>query len=285
MRTIKIEELTQPSLGSFSLRMRTEERDVRKFLKPEPYKLLILVKGSDSHGAWCVNVEQAARDEGWGVDVRRIHYDPPPAQWVALWPFQFRRNWTIRASLDELMQLAYDKDAEVVIVAHSYGTYALVKYLLRRRANLGIHIKAVFLINGIAKRKHLTRIRSLCQHLINDVAISDRVPAQAAGFATPLVPFWNPYDDIGASGATTGTAEEPIIDRFFEGDHGTLVQLANFVENIGRFVRGHVQDPPSGKGEGLKHSTRQVFFMRIARNVVGVVAMTGAFFLCRYAVS
>lgn len=244
--------------------------------------ILVLLPGSESFGHWCMEWKRAAEQEDWQVDIRVVAYNhPPPVRLVAIFPWQIRRNRAIRHQLDDYIEAAIHTEKDIYIVAHSYGTFALVKYLRRmyrwntsaNRIRRRKKIAGIILISGIAKRKHLVAIRSACNLLVNDLAVDDAVPIKASGYSTPLVPFlWNPYDDIGTTGIRTDAAF--AHDRYYScGDidraHSHLVRVDHGRENILPIIDDGNMPPGTENGPAI--AERTLFKMRIGRNIAGLV--------------
>ena len=286
------ERESAPGLIPPGATLRSTQRLKKAFVRQDSIeKMLVLIPGSKSLGKWCSEVEAAAATENWGVTVKIVVYTPPAVWWVAIWPPQLRRNRQIRRQLDQLLDTAAKHEAEVFIAAHSYGTHALIKYLRRflpsrqdvdRTHRLTPRINAIFLINGIAKRKHLAEIRPMRNLLINDVASFDNVPLYAAGLATPLAPCWNPYDDIGTRGVQSGAAE--AHDRFFPGDHGTLVTVDHFRSHILPVLYGDELPPGTAADQTTNMPVLSLPRLRRIRTVLSILGYTALAVLIGWAI-
>jgi hypothetical protein len=239
-------------------------------------RVLFLIPGSKSLAQWCIDVHRTADSEQWGVDVRIVPYSPPALWQVVLWPWQLWRRRQVKRQLDRMLG-ELPRHAEFFVAAHSFGTDILTHWLKEHVDHMDCsifpvpqYIHGIIFISGIAKRKVVADIRNACNVLINDVAVDDSVPSWAAGLAG-----WR-YDDIGTRGVVTGTAR--AIDRYFDGDHGTLVTIEHFRSNILPIVLG--DGLPPGKHAGPKISARHVSRVRALRNIVLVAAAAAGITLC-----
>lgn len=208
-------------------------------------RLLVLIPGSRSHGQWCMDVQRASEQEAWGVEVRAVTFCPPRLSEVILFPRQRLQRRQVKQQLDQIFSEA-PRNCDIFVAAHSFGTELLIDWL---REHVGVlhqsraiyrvesRIAAAFLINGIVKRTKVAYARPTVNILVNHAAVDDRLPSWAAGLAPRA------YDDIGTTGVRSGAAR--VVDRFFAGDHGTLVGVEHFREHVLPVINGlGVPDAP-----------------------------------------
>jgi hypothetical protein len=84
-----------------------------------------------------------------------------------------------------------------------------------------------------------------------------------------LLPCWNPYDDIGSRGVQGGTAE--ARDRFFPGDHGTLVTVDHIRQNVLPVLYGDDLPPGTALEQTANIPVLKLTRLRRLRLAVGIL--------------
>ena len=183
-------------------------------------RVVILIHGSNTLGDWQRRWNERLKNGSEGIVVRRIAFRPTQLWKVVLHPY-----WTARRtrevgeqvlrSIDELAA-----DDQISIVAHSYGTHLLVRWL---RAARGTKFKNNVLLGSIVHTKRFPALSARADNIYNIAATGDHVVCAAEAYGLGL------YEATGAFGVRQSVRN--VTDYFVHGDHATIVQ-EDFLDEV-----------------------------------------------------
>jgi pimeloyl-ACP methyl ester carboxylesterase len=166
---------------------------------------LIFLHGMNTYAEWQEMLSESIRN--------RTNLEPVPLGYGNVHPFKFLlpfpyRQLRLRIVLRELRAIReINPDADISIVAHSFGTYLLSRSLqklpnlkLRHVILCGSIVKSDFDWNALKDR--------FVAPIVNDIGLQDRWPALAKGWSVG-------YGDSGSFGFKKGL----VRDRYFDLDH------------------------------------------------------------------
>lgn len=184
-----------------ALELASRLRGRNKLVTP-PKKIVILIHGIRTRAEWQDKVAPILENPQTTVIPIRYGYLDLFRFWC---PF-----WTRLASISEIewkvsRAIFENKDAEVIVIAHSYGTYAISKII---KNNPLINISRMILCGGIIPRAFKWGEMRNLPKIINDCGSRDILPMLASS-AT-----WG----FGESGRC-GFGSPEVIDRFSNHNH------------------------------------------------------------------
>jgi pimeloyl-ACP methyl ester carboxylesterase len=177
-----------------------------KIEQPAVKPIVVLIHGIRTHASWAEMVA-AVVEPACGVRVIPLRYGYFDV-FRFLCPF-FTRNAPIRRIVRELRDIRADNPtAEISVIAHSFGTYALVKALAEREVRLHRVILCGCIVpEGFRRADYRAQLGS--DNILNDCGTHDIWPVLARSIT------WG----YGASG-TFGLGTAGVRDRFNKFSHG-----------------------------------------------------------------
>ncbi|NQY93420.1 MAG: hypothetical protein HRT43_04575 [Campylobacteraceae bacterium] len=183
--------------------------------------LLITLHGIRTPGNWQENLRKTINEQTNEVDYIAIQYGffnfftffIPFLRLVTL--------RTIRDNLDKVFRENINKD--IHIIAHSFGTYLIIKYLAKK--NLSKKIKTIILAGSVLPTNYLNKIdiSKNVERIINDCGSKDYV----LWFTKMLILG---LSDAGRSGFSTKN-NNTIKNRFFKGGHSLYLNVNFFKQH------------------------------------------------------
>jgi CRP-like cAMP-binding protein len=166
-------------------------------------RLVLLVHGIRTRAEWQQMVKDTLEDDA--TTVVPIKYGR--LDLIRFWFPIFTRSGPIRETEVRICRAIYDyPDREVIVIAHSFGTYSLSKILQR---NPLIRINRLLLCGGIVSDKFSWgRLPNRPTQILNDCGHKDWCPILAKSFT------WG----YGATGVF-GSGSTEVYDRFFGFGH------------------------------------------------------------------
>lgn len=227
-------------------------------IKP-PRRLVLLVHGIRTRAEWQEMVKERLEDEY--TTVIPIKYGL--LDLIRFWCPIFTRNGPIRKTEERLCRAIFDhKDHEIIVIAHSFGTYAISKILKR---NPLIRIQKLILCGCIVSDNFKWgNLPNRPVTILNDCGHRDWYPVLASGLSFG-------YGATGVFGC--GTSE--VKDRFFSFGHSDFF-TTDFIDTHWKpFVeRGVVETSP------YNLVTRSWFMSMAALKAFWLVMITSLISLC-----
>lgn len=177
-------------------------------------QLVLLVHGIRTEAEWQGMVKaKMQRDELTHVEPIKYGYFDAIRFWCPLW-----RKKPIKEVLYKIQHAIFEhKDSEVIIIAHSFGTYAITKIM---EENPSIRPARIIYCGSIVKRNFRWDKLARCPKIINDCGSRDIWPIRATFFS------WG-YGPTG----TFGFGFPGIEDRFHDFEHSDYFN-ETFIDNF-----------------------------------------------------
>jgi hypothetical protein len=199
-------------------------------VKRVPRHVVLTIIGSSSDGNWQHIVKHELAEED-AIEVIPVPISTP---WIYTVPFRGLDTyalWRLHRSLGDVFKTLTEHD-RVSIVAHSYGTFLIVKWLTRRYT--GRPLANLFLLGSIVPDHKLKRVRNFVDHIENHVFGDDIVVL----WAEAIRPFR--YGAAGRYGVSDAVLNpQPFrsgLNRYFAGK-GHEVDPAHVVATLREVAR------------------------------------------------
>ena len=188
-------------------------------------RLVILLHGIRTQAEWQENFRPVLRADGGITEVIAIKYGYFDTLSFLL-PFPRRRILdTIHRKLMEALLYHRGEEREVVVIAHSFGTYAIARIL---REHPEVSIDRLVLLGSIVPRDYpWLQLPNLPKQIINEAGSRDILPVLAKSLS------WG----YGASG-TFGFGSAGVVDRVHNLRHSDYF-TSDFVE---KYIKSLVHD-------------------------------------------